>query len=38
VERAEYLLESLAMILDDAYDSRQRRRLPGIEIVDHAAR
>jgi hypothetical protein len=33
MERPEHFLEPLSMVLDDADNSRQRRRFPGVEIV-----
>jgi hypothetical protein len=33
VQGAEYLLEPIAMVFDDADDARERRRFPGVEVV-----
>jgi len=38
MEIAEYLLESLAMVLDDTHYSRERGPFAGVEIVDQAVR
>jgi hypothetical protein len=38
MEGLEYFLEPLSMVLDDADNSRQCRRFPGVEIIDQPIR
>jgi hypothetical protein len=38
VESAQDFLEPVAVVLDNADDARQRRRLAGVEILEQALR